>query len=95
MRHAEPPSSRSHERSSTFLLGRNSHGQWVVQDRRHRCGGLFISRNEALKFALFENGNRPQAVIMVPGILELDMTGQAGSATTPAFDIEPPMRRVA
>jgi hypothetical protein len=34
-------------------------------------GGLFVSRAEAVKFAMFENGNRPQAVIMVPGIFEL------------------------
>jgi hypothetical protein len=26
---------------------------------------------------MFENGNRPQAVIMVPGIFELDMSGKA------------------
>jgi hypothetical protein len=26
-----------------------------------------------LKFAMFENGNHPQAVIMVPGVLELDL----------------------
>jgi phage portal protein BeeE len=28
-----------------------------------------------LKF-MFENGNRPQAVIMVPGVLELDMSAK-------------------
>ena len=96
MKHAEPPSSRSHARSSTFLLGQNSRGQWVVQGQRHRCGGLFVSRNEALKYALFENGNQPQAVIMVPGVLELDMTGHAGSVSAPAFDTElPSLRRVA
>ena len=37
----------------------------------------FVSRTEALKFALFENGNRPQAIIMMPGPLELDMTAPA------------------
>jgi hypothetical protein len=36
-------------------------------------GGLFVDRTAALRFALFENGNRPQAVIMVPGVFELDM----------------------
>jgi hypothetical protein len=91
MRNTESRASRS----STFLLGQNSHGQWVVQDRRHRCGGLFVSRTDALKFALFENGNQPQAVIMVPGILELDMSDHAGSAMTPACDTEAPLRRVA
>jgi len=96
MRHTEPPSSQSQARSSTFLLGQNRRGQWVVQDQRHRCGGLFVSRNEALKFALFENGNQPQAVIMVPGPLELDLNDQAGTAAKPAFDTDAvPLRRVA
>jgi hypothetical protein len=31
-----------------------------------------------LEYALCENGNRPQAVVMVPGVLELDMKGRAG-----------------
>jgi hypothetical protein len=71
----EPPS-----RSHLFFIGRDSHDNWVVQDQQHRCGGLFIDRAEALRFALFENGHRPQAVIMVPGIFELDMSGNASAA---------------
>jgi hypothetical protein len=69
----EPPSS-SGSNSSLFLVGKNSRGNWVVQDQQGLCGGLFIDRAEAVKFAIFENGNRPQAVIMVPGILELDLS---------------------
>ena len=57
-----------------FQIGRNSRGNWVVQDDRGLCGGLFVDRNQALRFAMLENGSRPQAVIMVPGIFELDMT---------------------
>jgi hypothetical protein len=57
-----------------FRVGRDSRGNWVVQDRQGACGGLFVNRAEAVKFAMFENGNCPQAVIMVPGILELDMS---------------------
>jgi hypothetical protein len=71
----EPPS-----KASLFFIGKDSHGNWVVQDQRHRCGGLFIDRAEALRFALFENGHRPQAVVMVPGIFELDMSGSASAA---------------
>ena len=67
----EPPSAC---RAKSFRIGRNSRGNWVVQDQSGLCGGLFVDRAEALKFAMFENGNRPQAVIMVPGILELDMS---------------------
>jgi hypothetical protein len=71
----EPPS-RSH---LLFFVGKDSHNNWVVQDQQHRCGGLFVDRAEALRFALFENGHRPQAVIMVPGIFELDMSGNANA----------------
>jgi hypothetical protein len=74
MKDAEPPSPE-HPSNSTFLLGQDGHGNWVVQDDRHRCGGLFVDRKQAIKFALFENGNQPQAIVVVPGILELDMTG--------------------
>jgi len=73
MGQSEPPSSRSATKSPLFFIGRDRNGHWVVQDQRHLRGGLFVSRAEALKFALFENGNRPQAVVMVPGTLELDM----------------------
>jgi hypothetical protein len=56
----------------TFLIGRNSRGQWVVRDPGGCRGGLYVDRVEALKFALFENGRHPQAVVMVPGLLELE-----------------------
>jgi len=70
----EPPSSLQ---NLLFMIGRNSKGQWVVQDKGGLHGGLFVNRIQALKYALFENGNRPQAVVMVPGVLELNMAGKA------------------
>ena len=76
----DKPPSPSCSRSSLFLVGRNNRGNWVVQDQSGLCGGLFVDRAEALKFARFENGNRPQAVIMVPGILELDMSGKPAAS---------------
>ena len=78
MKHVEPPSPEPSSRIPLFLIGKDSRGNWVVQDNQGNCGGLFVNRAEALKFAMFENGNRPQAVIMVPGIFELDMSGNAG-----------------
>jgi hypothetical protein len=57
-----------------FFIGRNIRGAWVVQDQSGLRGGLFIDRAEALRFALFENGRRPQDVLTVPGVLELDMS---------------------
>ncbi|MFL6822858.1 MAG: hypothetical protein ACJ8FA_09845 [Xanthobacteraceae bacterium] len=75
----KPPST---SRAKSFRIGRNSRGNWVVQDQSGLCGGLFVDRAEAVKFAMSENGNRPQAVIMVPGILELDMSGKRTEAST-------------
>ena len=73
MNKAEPPSPQSLPHSSLFRIGKDSHGHWVVQDQQGLRGGLFVDRAEALKFAMIENGGRPQAVIMVPGVLELDI----------------------
>jgi len=76
MRQAEAPCTRS----SLFLLGQNRQGNWVVQDQRGLCGGIFVNRTKALRFAMFENGNRPQGVLMIPGVFELDMRGRQVSA---------------
>src|SRR5262249_57869429 len=75
-----PPTTRA---KSLFRIGRNSHGNWVVQDQSGLCGGLFVDRAEAGKFAMFENGNRPQGGILGPRLLELDMRAQAPDPKTP------------
>ena len=80
MKYVESPSPEPSSRIPLFMIGKDSRGNWVVQDNQGSCGGLFVNRAEALKFAMFENGNRPQAVIMVPGIFELDMSRKAGPA---------------
>ena len=94
MNKAEPPSSSS-SKSSLFLVGRDSHGHWVVQDHSHRRGGLFIDRAEALKYAMFENGHRPQAVIMVPDVLELDMSAKPLMGDHSPANAQAPLQRVA
>ena len=63
-----------------FLIGKNSRGNWVVQDQNGLCGGLFIGQAAALKFALTENGNHPEAVRLVPGVLELDIAASPRAA---------------
>jgi hypothetical protein len=87
MGQAEPPS------TTVFYIGRDSHGRWVVQDQKHLCGGLFINRATALKFALFENGHKPQAVVMVPGVLELDMSARPSFVHQPADSTDAPQQR--
>jgi hypothetical protein len=75
MGQAEPRSNGSRSNAPVFMIGKDSHGHWVVQNQRGLRGGMFIDRAAALHFALFENGNRPQAVIMVPGVFELRISG--------------------
>jgi hypothetical protein len=85
----EPPSSRS----QLFFIGKDSRGNWVVQDQQGLCGGLFIDRAEALRFAMFENGHRPRAVVMVPGVLELDLSAKPSIVEKPPADTNPPRAR--
>jgi hypothetical protein len=59
--------------ANVFLVGRDSHGHWVARDERGLCGGLFVDRNKAIRFAMDETGRRPQAIRMVAGVLDLDM----------------------
>jgi hypothetical protein len=94
MNQAEPPSLQAVARAPLFRVGRDSQGHWVVQDQQGLRGGLFVDRAEALKFAMFENGKRPQTVIMVPGVLELDFSRR--SSTHPAAaNTQAPLRRPA
>src|SRR5215467_766784 len=62
------------EKKPLFLIGQNRRGNWVAKMKHGLIGGLFINRAAALKFALFENGNHPEAVVTVPGVLELDLS---------------------
>jgi len=69
--------------ASLFLIGQDSRGRWVVQDQRGLRGGLFVSQAAARKFALFENGDRPELVVTVPGVMELDLSVTAAPLRRP------------
>ena len=85
----EPPS--PHAAFPLYMIGRDRAGRWVVQDQSGLHGGLFVDRAAALKFALFENGHRPQAVVMVPGVLELNLADR----NAPALNSNAPLRHAA
>jgi hypothetical protein len=87
----EPPSRRL--RHFPMLIGKNSRGQWVVRSQDGLSGGLFVNRTEALRYALFENGRRTDAVIMVPGCLELALNEPANVPATAALAREAPFAR--
>jgi hypothetical protein len=94
MKQAEQAERPSWFRPPVFTVGQNRRGNWVVRDRKGVCGGLFVSRDAALRFVRAENGCRPQAVVMVSGNFELDMTGGPGTLSRRETSIDR-QRRIA
>jgi len=64
------------------MVRQDGRGNWVVQDQKGMRGGLFMSREAALRYVRSENGFKPQAVVMVSGGLELDMNRNVGALRT-------------
>jgi hypothetical protein len=89
---SEPPSSHL-SRHFPMLIGKNSRGQWVVRSQDGLSGGLFVNRTEALRYALFENGRQPDAVIQVPGCLELALNEPLNAPATAALASRAPFAR--
>ena len=89
----EPPSLF---RPPVFMIGQDRHGNWVVQDQKGIAGGLFVTRDAALRYVRSENGYRPRAVVMVSGNLGLDMSrlASASSNRETAVDLQR-QRRIA
>jgi hypothetical protein len=72
---SEPP---SWLRPPLFMVGQDSRGNWVVQDKKGMRGGLFVNREAALRYVRSESGFKPQAVVMVSGGFELEISSNAG-----------------
>lgn len=58
---------------SRVFVGKNRFGDWVVREQNGIFGGLFASREQALKYALCENGQHPEAILEVSREIELDI----------------------
>ena len=52
-----------------------------------------MDRSKAIRFAMDETGKRPQAIRMVPGILELDMSRPAEPAPAKSIHHDPARER--
>lgn len=72
----EPPSS---VQTAIFVIGRDSKGNWVAQEQNGMCGGLFVDRARALKFAKSECGRARHAILWVSGVVELDLSAAASA----------------
>jgi hypothetical protein len=58
-----------------LLLGQNARGLWVVRKSAGRKGGLFLSRDAALRFARLESTLAHFALVDVADVLEFDYAG--------------------
>jgi hypothetical protein len=70
----EPPSCSS--ASPIVFIGKNSRGHWIAQEQNGLYGGLFVSRAQAIKYALFENGHHPETIVELSCEIELDPSGK-------------------
>ena len=75
VKRVEPPS--RHSSSAIVFVGQNRRGQWVAQEQNGLYGGLFVSRAQAVKYALFENGDHPETIVELAREFELEMGGLA------------------
>ena len=80
----EPPSCSS----NLVLIGRNSSGNWVARESHGLFGGLFVSRAQAVKYALSENGDHPATIVLTADIVELDMHRKASSSSQATMDAD-------
>ncbi|WP_426436420.1 hypothetical protein [Bradyrhizobium genosp. P] len=81
MKLVEPPSCST--ASTIVFIGRNRRGQWVAQEQNGLYGGLFVNRAQAVKYALFENGQHLEMLVELSREIELDMHRRA-TASIPA-----------
>ncbi|MBZ5761406.1 MULTISPECIES: hypothetical protein [Rhizobium] len=61
--------------AARFLVGRDGHGGWIVQDRLGRIGGLFANETAALHFAREECDRNPAEVCQLPENIVLGFDG--------------------
>jgi hypothetical protein len=59
---AEPPSREGHR---VLMVGQDRRGNWVVQEQSGNCGGLFVSRDAALRYVRDENREQKWPVVMI------------------------------
>jgi hypothetical protein len=74
----EPPSCNA--ASTITFIGRNSRGNWIAQEQHGLYGGLFVNRDQAFKYALFENGHHPETIVELAREIELDISGRNRTA---------------
>lgn len=66
-----------------FYIARNGHGFWVARDAEGRCGGVFLLRRSAVRFARNKTAPAGCALMFLNDVLELDIENQGGRLVEP------------
>ncbi|MCJ2089722.1 RAG2 PHD domain containing protein [Methylobacterium sp. E-005] len=53
----------------SYLVGQDGEGHWVAVEAGGRAGGIFRSRQDAIRYACVETGCRPDDVKLAAGPL--------------------------
>jgi hypothetical protein len=78
-----------------FYMAPDHLGHWVVQDQSFSRSGYFINREWARKFALSENGRRPDLIVELPQASALIFRQVAFHDSKPSKSRAPTYRKAA
>src|ERR1700746_1158268 len=73
---ARPDSTVLNDSIPLFFIGRNRNGFWVAREAAGRCGGLFVFRRSAARFARKNGLAGGGATMLVEHSIELDLPNQ-------------------
>ena len=80
---ARPNSTVLNHSIPLFFIGRNRDGFWVAREAAARCGGLFLFRRSAARFARKKSSPRGSAIMLVERTIELDIPNQGNQFVEP------------
>lgn len=80
---ARPDLTVLNETIPLFYIARNSHGFWVARDADGGCGGVFLLRRSAVRFARNKTAPAGCALMFLDDALELDIENQGGRLVAP------------
>jgi hypothetical protein len=78
-----PDSTLLNETIPLFYIGQNRKGRWVVREAGGRCGGLFLFRRSAVRFAREESEASGCALMFINKPLELDIANRGSDFAEP------------
>jgi hypothetical protein len=66
-----------------FYIAQNKHGFWVAREAEGRCGGAFLLRRSAARFARQQSGSAGCAMMFLNEELELDIENEGDRLVEP------------